>query len=462
MQTVRFASSFRDPHGFLFKKDDIMYRQINETGKQDYDLLMDSGLYEKLAKKGWIVRHSEVDLAKAYDNETAYIVIKPEEIPYISYPYEWSFSQYRDAALLTLETCLDALGCGMVLKDASAYNIQFVGSKPVLIDTLSFQTYEDGTPWIAYGQFCRHFLAPILLMLNVDTTLSQLMRIYIDGIPLDLAAELLPKSKRLNISYYIHIFLQGKKIRDAQSAKNAKEITLTKKALVTILQDLKKMIKASKLKNKETEWGSYYEDMLNYSDDAFSEKAQIVKEYLDLTNSKFTCDMAGNRGEFSKIAAQKEGSYVICFDIDHTAVDRNFASLKKDKVRNILPLIVDLTNPSPDIGWANNERDSLERRSGFDCMMSLALIHHLAISNNLPFELIASFFSKLAKYLIIEFVPKEDSQVQKLLSTREDIFDNYHIDAFEASFNKYFSMVDKKPISESLRIIYLFKSRSSE
>ncbi|MEN6436739.1 MAG: SAM-dependent methyltransferase, partial [Anaerolineaceae bacterium] len=187
------SASFRDPSGFLFWSDGILYRQVNVSYQTHYDALMQSGLYAQLIKRGHLVRHEEVDQKPAYP-EIAYKVIAPEKVSFISYPYEWSFSELRDAALLTLEVCNLALEKGLVLKDASAYNIQFVDGRPVLIDTLSFEKYQEGAPWVAYRQFCQHFLAPLALMAYTDIRLSQLMRVYIDGIPLDLASKLLPGS----------------------------------------------------------------------------------------------------------------------------------------------------------------------------------------------------------------------------------------------------------------------------
>ena len=178
-------SSFRDPSGFLFYRDGELYRQINASYKEDYDRFVRSGLYEKLVSGKLLVTHEEINIS-AEKPETVYKIIKPEKIPFISYPFEWSFSQLKEAALLTLEIEKIALNYGMTLKDANAYNIQFLRGRPIFIDTLSFEKYEEGKPWIAYHQFCKHFLSPISLMKYTDIRLGQLNRIFIDGIPLDL------------------------------------------------------------------------------------------------------------------------------------------------------------------------------------------------------------------------------------------------------------------------------------
>ena len=197
MGTNRIYGSFRDPSGFLFKKDDVLYRQVNEKYADEYNLLMSSGLYENLLKGRLLVSHEEVDI-EPVESQKKFKVIRPQRVNFISYPYEWSFSQLKDAALATLAIQKRAVKFGMSLKDASAYNIQFHEGKATLIDTLSFEKYIEGTPWVAYKQFCQHFLAPLALMAKVDVRLSQLLKIHIDGIPLDLASGLLPFSTRFN------------------------------------------------------------------------------------------------------------------------------------------------------------------------------------------------------------------------------------------------------------------------
>jgi len=203
--TENLSGSFRDPSGFMFKHEGKLYRQVNQKYQEEYDLLMNSGLYDQLNKSRTLVAHKEVDLALAPRPKIAYKVIQPENIDFISYPYEWCFNQLKDAAILTLAIARRALEFGMSLKDASAYNIQFQHGRPIFIDTLSFEKYEEGMPWIAYKQFCQHFLAPLALMAKTDIRLGQLLKNHIDGIPLDLASKLLPASTKLSFGLSTHI-----------------------------------------------------------------------------------------------------------------------------------------------------------------------------------------------------------------------------------------------------------------
>lgn len=450
------SSSFRDPSGFLFYRDDTIYRQVNITYKENYDYLMNSGLYEVLVDNESLIPHEEV-VIEGTEPDKAYKILKPELIPFISYSYEWCFSQLKNAALITLKIQKKALDFGMSLKDCSAYNIQFRKGKPVSVDTLSFEKYQEGQPWIAYRQFCQHFLTPLALMSCRDIRLNQLFRIYIDGIPLDLASSLLPFHTRFKFSLLSHIHLHAK-AQKYFADKTANTSGGKKMSLLSfngLIDNLESAIKKLKWQSQNTEWSDYYEET-NYSMDALQHKKQIVAELLDKIDPRNVWDLGSNIGMFSRIASDK-GIQTISFDIDPGAVEKNYLECIRKGETHILPLVLDLTNPSPSIGWENQERMSLLERGPADTVFALALIHHLAISNNLPLNRIADFFSRICKSLIIEFVPKNDSQVQRLLSTREDIFLSYRQQVFEDEFSRYFRIQDSVKIKDSERIIYLME-----
>src|SRR3954469_2008329 len=210
-QGSRSVASFRDPSGFVFQRNGIVYRQVNQSYRDDYDLMIRSGFYRRMVDDGWLVAHAEEGPdAIAAEPGIAYKILQPERIPFISYPYEWCFSQLKDAALLTLAIQRRAIEHGMTLKDCNAYNVQFREGRGIFIDTLSFEAYREGSPWVAYRQFCQHFLAPLALMSLIDVRLNQLSRTNIDGVPLDLAARLLPLRSRLRPSLLVHIHLHAK------------------------------------------------------------------------------------------------------------------------------------------------------------------------------------------------------------------------------------------------------------
>jgi len=456
---MRETASFRDPSGFLFTRHGVLYRQVNQYYKADYDLLMSSGLYASLVKGKLLVPHAEVDVPPAV-KEVAYKVIQPERVDFISYPYEWSFSQLKDAALATLTLVRKALKKGMVLKDASAYNIQFHQGRPVLIDTLSFEAYCEGEPWVAYRQFCQHFLAPLALMAKRDIRLNQLMRIYIDGIPLDLASSLLPGGTRWNLGLAAHIHLHAgaqKRYSGKEVRKEAVKQGVSRMAFEGLINSLEAVVNGLTWTPGGTEWGAYY-DATNYSTDAFEAKKQVVREMILAASPKSVWDLGGNTGVFSRLASE-QGIFTVSWDIDPTAVEANYRQMRTTKETQLLPLVLDLTNPSPSLGWANAERKSLAERGPVDLVMALALIHHLAISNNVPFAMLAEMFAGLGKWLLIEFVPKEDSQVQRLLTSRVDIFTEYTQKDFERVFGELYHIRQKQAVEGSARTLYLMERK---
>jgi len=447
-------ASFRDDRGFMYHEGGQLLRQINPAGKDSYELLMKSGLYQELIDRSLLVKHTEEKSKSA----EAYKVIKPELVPFISYPYEWSFSQLKDAALATLAIQKLAMDKGQTLRDGSAYNIQFVGGKPVLIDTLSFEAYKEGAPWQAYRQFCQHFLAPLALMSHVNPDLSQLLRVYIDGVPLGLAAKLLPGRSLFNPGIYMHVKLHGRfQESHADDAKAPTARTVSRIALLGVLDSLERTIKGLHLNKKaKTEWGNYYKDT-NYNEAGFADKKKLVSSALGTIKPQRVIDLGANDGTFSRLA--KDAELIISADVDPLAIDHNYLKMRRDQTTNLLPLLIDLTNPSPAIGWANQERSSFGERARADVTLALALVHHLAIGDNLPLGMVAQFLALLSPNLIIEWVPKTDSQVQRLLATREDIFKDYTQAGFEKAFGAYFSISSKAQISDSERIIYVMKVR---
>lgn len=460
IQSAKLGASFRDPSGFLFRREGVLYRQINESYRESYDQLVDSGLYEGLIEAGLLIPHEEVEV-EPYDPGPAYKVIRPEAVEFISYPYEWSFSQLKDAALATLKIQKKALEFGISLKDSSAYNIQYHKGRPVLIDSLSFERYVPGEPWVAYRQFCQHFLAPLSLMARSDIRLEQLLRVYIDGVPLDLASKLLPKSSYLNFPIISHIHLHAlaqRRYADSIVDKDRASRGMSKNAFLGLIDSLESGVRGLNWRLGGTEWADYY-DQHNYTQQGMEDKKKIVNEYLDQTKPRIVWDLGANVGRFSRLASDR-GVFTVSFDVDPGAVERNYREARRRKETDLLPLTIDLTNPSANIGWHNQERLSLLDRGPADTVMALALIHHLAISNNVPLPQLRDFFYQAGRWLIIEFVPKSDSQVRKLLATREDIFPGYNQTAFAEIFAERFKIHAKNTLRDSEREIYLLEGKN--
>lgn len=458
------AASFRDPSGFIFRDHDVIYRQVNRPYAEDYRRLMDSGLYRDLVEKRLLIEHEEVSLELKMTDD-AIAVLRPTPLRFISYPYEWSFGQLKAAALTTLEIQKMALQKGMSLKDASAYNVQFDGVDPVFIDTLSFETREEGAPWVAYRQFCRHFLAPLALMAKCDMRLATLLQTHLDGVPLDLTALLLPWTSRLSMGLLIHIHLHAsQQVKHERRQKAGQPLNenrtpakrnMSLRGLQGLIDSLEGTVKKLALPHRDTQWADYY-DTHSYSSEEEQQKKDLVKKYLNQCHPDTVWDLGANTGIYSRIAAET-GATTIAFDVDWGCVEKNYAACLEEGQSKITPLWLDLTNPSAAIGWAHKERNSLAQRGPADMVLALALVHHLSIGHNVPLPLIASYFKDLARNLIIEFVPKQDPQAQRLLEIRIDIFDRYTKNHFEQAFSKYFSIIESQVLTKSHRTLYLMK-----
>ncbi len=450
-------SSFRDPSAYCYTIGDDIYRKINDKGLDDYNHLMSSGLYEKLHSLGLLISHTEMPVNLSTKDCSA-IILMPKKIPFISYPYEWCFSQHKDAALLTLKVASIAVEYGMALKDASAYNIQFLYGKPILIDTCSFTKYQDGEPWLAYKQFCQHFLVPLALMSKKDIRLGGLAKNYIDGIPIDLASLLLKWICKFSTGLFVHVYLHAKfKSKFSETPVLAKyKRKISKNAYLGLLDNLVSTINKLTWSPMKTEWSDYYNNT-NYTDKASEHKALLLCQLVGKIPKKcVTWDLGGNNGFYSR-AIKRQVTSIVCWDIDPVAVESNYRKTKDENCTSILPLMQDLTNPSTSIGWAQTERDGFKERGAVDLILALALVHHLAISNNVPLSNIAEYLSCLSEYLIIEFVPKEDSKVKLLLANRQDIFDQYELSSFKKIFSVYYSIEAEALITDTCRTMFLMK-----
>lgn len=436
------SSSFRDPMGYVYEEDGVIYRKLTAEAQEVLSQFMGSSLYGRLVDNNAIVSFYWIG-----DR------LRPDIIPFISYPYEWSFSMLKDAALLTLDTELFALEYGMQLKDASAYNVQFIKGHPILIDHLSFHPYEEGKPWVAYRQFCSYFLAPLALAAYRNEDHIRDLQIWLDGLKIGYAAQLLPFKTNFSFGLSAHLKFHG--LGGMHRGQTLiREPRLSKTALKGVLRHLKKTVERL---NWDPSYGwKDYQKECNYSDKSTHKKGELVENYLKLVEAKNVVDLGCNVGLYSQIASDI-GCKVIAIDSDPACVELMYRS--NGKGDDILPLVVDITNPSPAIGWENTERDSFLSRLKVDTAMCLALVHHLAIGNNLPLDRIATFLSSICKNLLIEWVPKGDSQVQRMLRHRDDIFDRYTEGDFTDAFEKRFTIRHHDQIEGTARSLYLMEAK---
>jgi len=449
----REPASFRDPSGFVFWRDGEPHRRIETRFAATWDAFASSPFAAALVKRGLVLPWQAAEAVSPTD-DGAHAIIRSERIEFISYPYEWTFGQLQDAALLTLEIQSLAVEHGYTLRDASAYNIQFRRGRPIHIDTLSFEPVETGKPWAAYRQFCEHFLAPLALMALRDIRLGRLLRSEIEGIPLDLAARLLPGSTRLRLGLATHIRLHARaQRRYAGRPDEASDRVRRSRPVnqVALLDSLRRTVLGLRWEPAGTEWADY-DDQTSYSTEATAAKEELVARFIGSTDGTRVWDLGANTGHYSRIAADT-GRQVVAFDIDPAAAERLYRRLRADARTDILPLVMDLVDPSPGLGWANAERRSLTERAGPDTLLALALIHHVAIGRNVPLEDVGRWFARLAPQLVIEFVPREDPMVATLLATREDVFEDYTLERFRAAFGTCWTIVDEAPIPGTARTL---------
>ena len=443
MAEERLSGSFRDPSGYVFSEGGKLFRRITEEGEQDFSRFINSGLAEKLTREGRIVPFEFCG-----GDET---LLELEKLPFITYPYEWSFSQLRDAALLTLELAREALRHDMVLKDASAFNIAFRKGRPVFMDHTSFAVYRENEPWCAYRQFVMHFLAPLLLMRKCDLRCLGLFREDVGGIPLELASRLLPWYTRLDPGTLIHIHLHAAlDKRCSEVPGKVRKAVLSRKQFENMLDSLHDFTGNLSFPRQKTAW-ALYSGRTSYEEKSFLFKQQCVDAFCRTCAPKVCLDLGANSGVFSEIAA-RYARHVVAADIDPCAVECLYR-LNREKVPDLTPVLLDLNNPTPALGVFNTERDSFFARFRGDLVLGLALIHHLRITGNWSLEQIAELFARLAPKALVEFVPREDPQVQQLLRGREEYCPDWTVDEMCRAFARKFKNCERIPIPGSRRTL---------
>jgi hypothetical protein len=451
---IRHLSSYRDPSGFLFYSNDILYRQVNLVYKKDFDQFISGGLYDQLVYQNILIPHKTIN-ENLTQTEDWYQTLEPELLPFISYPYEWCFEMLKDAALITIEAAKEAMKYQMMLKDASAYNVQWHNGKMRFIDTLSFEIYDEQKPWIAYRQFCEQFLAPLALMHYLKTPIQNLILAYAEGIPLSITQKLLPFRSKFNLNIYLHLHLQATIANNKNNiVKSTKDFSVQK--LKNLLRSLEESIQTFSLNIKSGVWSTYYEEAFKRVD-YITIKKEVVHNWINKLSCRSAIDLGANEGEFSLLTAV-QNIYTISTDFDHYAINQLYKRIKSESIKNIHPLLVDLSNPTPAIGVNNQERMSFLNRVHTDLVMALALIHHLCIGRNIPFVDLAKMFRSIGNYLIIEFVPKEDDKIKQMLQNKKDVYQWYTKEHFLNTFSTYFKILESKEIGTTNRTLYLMKA----
>ena len=460
MNFIKDQGSFRDPAGYVFEYNKRIIRIIKKLGSFKFEEVISSNIIDESIKNNFLINTKNVTPEfKNHVNDEDCIFLEHQKIDYISYPYEWSFNQLKDAALFHLEFQLFLLEKNFILKDSSAFNIQFNGNKPIFIDVLSIEKYKEGEYWKGHSQFLQQFLNPLLLKSIKGIDFNNWFKGNLNGINTSELNDILNLKDKLSLNIFFSVSLlaklekQNRFFPDKALEKVKKQKKLSKKSYKLILIQLNNWIKKLNPKFNKSNWDTY--SLKNtYGINQEKDKLELVKEFIKLNKPNYLADMGCNDGMYSIESLNEGAKKVFGFDIDHNSIDKAYIRTKKDNL-NFLPLYFDAMNPSSNLGWNENERKSFKDRIIFDAFIALAFIHHLIIGNNVPLNEAVKWLTDIAPKGLIEFVDKEDQTVQTMLALKGDIFPNYSIENFEKSLSQHGKIIKKTNITDT-RILYEF------
>lgn len=419
--------SFKDPRGSIFHYNNKILRGLTETGYQDYLKL--KNIINNSIENNYLIKTCEFDGNILDSKEKKYVkFLEHEKIKVISYPYEWSFEQLKDAALLYLDFQIFLLEQNAILLDGNAYNIQFHDGRPIFIDILSIAEYKEGDFWQGHKEFCNSFLNPLVLYSVKGIPFNNWYKGNLNGINTNDLSKTLNFFNTLNPVVFLHIKLLSylEKKNSSQEVIKNKANAPSKKILISIFEQFKRYIKKLKINKKKSFWDNY-ENKRNYSLNDINKKKELLKNFLIKNNFKMIIDLGCNKGEFSELALKNGAEYCVGIDNEDLLINESYLRYK-NTIKNFLPLVQDLSNPSPNIGFDNSERSSLSLRFKADCVFALAIIHHLVITKNIPFEMVLQTILSYAPCGAIEFISKDDIMVKQMLLNRQDIFKDYSLE----------------------------------
>jgi ribosomal protein L11 methylase PrmA len=450
-------ASFRDPAGRIYEQDNRIFRKVNHSFRDFCDRFLSSAFFQENRSKLIVdTNFVEPETEGLEANDTKGFWLEHEKVDLITYPHEWSFDTLKKVALFHLRLQKKAFANGFMIKDASPYNVQFKNSEPIFIDLLSFEDYQDGAYWVAYNQFCENFLNPLLIKSLSGIEFNTFFRGSIDGISAQLTSKILPLRSYLSFNALTHVHIRAWAEKKIDSSSSNLSISpksgISSKNLLALWDSLE--IYISKLKVKEkTYWGNY-ETNTSYSDVSEKMKDKYVGEFVKKNSLQKLIDLGCNTGRYSLIAFENGAREVIGLDVDGGAVDKANSNNVLNS-QNFIALQFDLMNPSPAIGWRNQERLTLwDRLPKVDGIVCLALIHHICIAKNVPLSEFVNFLFTLSDKILIEFVPKTDPMVVGLLTHRLDVFKDYNEKSFEKEVLKNGKILNIIPIEGSSRKLY--------
>jgi ribosomal protein L11 methylase PrmA len=456
-------ASFRDPSGFVLDHKGRILRLLTKAGLTKFETLQSTGLLDSLVASGLLVEARRVHQPSATDiDPNGAAVLEHARLPFVSYPYEWSFSHLKAAALCFLELSIECLRHDVILADASAYNVQFVGSKPIFIDHLSFASYREGQFWEGYRQFCEQFLNPLLLQSFTSVPFNKRYRGGIDGIPSSELAAFLPWRSFLDWRALVHVHLSGNlqhrssSIASESVSSLRQRVHLTKRSYLQLLETMRLWVERLSSKGPTQQQWVKYNTTRSYPEEGLEIKSRFIAKFVATERPDMVWDLGCNVGEYSVLALRSGAKRCVGFDSDSFAIDVAMQASRHTGLE-FLPLVMDFNDPSTNLGWRERERKGLMARSNADAILVLALIHHLVISKNIPLAHALDWLMCFAPCGVLEFVPKSDPMVKKLLALREDIFPDYTLDSFKTLLSARAQIIEAVDVPGTDRAIYWYR-----
>jgi 2-polyprenyl-3-methyl-5-hydroxy-6-metoxy-1,4-benzoquinol methylase len=456
--------SFRDPESRVFYSDGEVYRALSADGLSDFEALAATGLLDDER----LVRTERVEDSKALEGLLVHQpagVLRHERIPFVSYPYEWTFSMLKDAALVQLDLLLAALDQGLILKDSTPYNVQFRGARPVFVDIGSYERQRDGEPWIGYRQFCMLYLYPLLLQAAKGVPFQPWLRGSIDGITPAQMRSLMSFRDRFRKGTFTNVFLHARleqrySSRPKETKAEIKQAGFKKEIIVANVRKMRKLVGRLEWDPPEGVWTAYGERN-SYTDDDAQRKDEFVRQVATSREWNLVWDVGANNGRYSRIAAEGANT-VIAVDADPGPVELLYRDLRKEGNDKILTLTMNLADPSPGLGWRGLERKPMPERGKPDLVLALAVIHHVAMSANVPVKEFVDWLASLGCALVIEFPTREDPMVQQLLAPKRDgLHPDYELGFFERCLGEAFEIERSERLQSGTRVLYYARPKGA-
>jgi hypothetical protein len=456
--------SFRDPGSRVYRVGETIYRALDERAAMNWKALRATRFFEDGVAAGTIIGTEPAEAAPGVDGWAE--VVRHDTVPVISYPYEWTFSMLKDAALLQLDLLLAALAEDMILKDSTPYNVQFIGSRPVFIDIGSFERLEPGDVWVGYRQFLQQFLYPLMLTARVGVPFQPWLRGRMEGLTADEMSRMLGPRDHLRKSSLLHVSLPARSERRYEGDDSGRDVRselqqagFSKDMIVTNVEGLRRVVTELTWDPDHSRWDDYVSCAHVSGQREF--KADFVTRSLLELAPDTVWDLGTNDGHFARLAGVTTDR-VVAFDADHLVLDHFYRALRLDAVDNVLPLLYDLTDPSPGLGWRGAERRPLAARSTPDLVLCLAVVHHLVIGRNVPLRRVVDWLADLGAHVVFEWVPPDDPMVRGLTANKRphEVHGDYEEQALRHLVAERLTVTREEPVPGSSRILFALSPKT--